>query len=84
MCGLVGILRRDGEPADATYNFRALRSELEREGAVTCASRWWVSSCGHGFYLRGEKPDALASELLACSPVASSTSKVLPPPSRGR
>ena len=35
-------------------------------------------------YLRGEKPDALASELLACSPVASSTSKQLPPPSRGR
>jgi asparagine synthase (glutamine-hydrolysing) len=35
-------------------------------------------------YLRGEKPDALASELLASSPVASSTSKQLPPPSRGR
>ncbi len=35
-------------------------------------------------YLRGEKPDALAGELLACSPVASSTSKQLPPPSRGR
>jgi asparagine synthase (glutamine-hydrolysing) len=35
-------------------------------------------------YLRGEKPDALASELLSCSPVDSSTSKQLPPPSRGR
>ena len=35
-------------------------------------------------YLRGEKPDALASELLASSPAASSTSKQLPPPSRGR
>jgi asparagine synthase (glutamine-hydrolysing) len=35
-------------------------------------------------YLRGEKPDALASELLSTSPAASSTSKQLPPPSRGR
>ena len=35
-------------------------------------------------YLRGEKPDALASELLASSAAASSTSKQLPPPSRGR
>jgi len=35
-------------------------------------------------YLRGEKPDALASELLATSAAASSTSKQLPPPSRGR
>jgi asparagine synthase (glutamine-hydrolysing) len=34
-------------------------------------------------YLRGEKPDALAGELLAGS-AASSTSKQLPPPSRGR
>jgi hypothetical protein len=35
-------------------------------------------------HLRGEKPDALVDELLACSPVASSTSKQLPPPARGR
>ena len=35
-------------------------------------------------YLRGEKPDALASELLSTSAAASSTSKQLPPPSRGR
>jgi asparagine synthase (glutamine-hydrolysing) len=35
-------------------------------------------------YLRGDKPDALAGELLASSAAASSTSKQLPPPSRGR
>jgi hypothetical protein len=37
-------------------------------------------------YLRGEKPDALASALLAAvgSAATSSTSKQLPPPSRGR
>ena len=35
-------------------------------------------------HLRGDKPDALVDELLACSSDASSTSKQLPPPSRGR